>query len=461
MRSLVVVLLSFMTQAGAAEAPLRLSDFAYGMTLQAEAAGALYSLELPEEVYRRVVRADLGDLRVFNAAGEVVLHVLRQPALESAPPRSVGLPFFPLFDSSGRQASETTLRIVPDQKGALIDLHVRGGERQGGEGITHYILDASALREPIRRLHLHWRAGGATFVAQVTVEASDDMSQWRSVGGGTLADLIYGDHHLQRDELDFAGLAARYLRISWPPGERQVTLSGVEAEVVPLSREEPLRWTSAERGHSDGAAGRYRFAANGYFPVERLEVVLPQQNTVVKARISSGADEEGDYRQQHFQGVIYALQQEGHVLASGPLAVERASHRYWQLDVDQQSGGLGSGQPQLKLGWRPQQLIFVARGNGPFTLAFGSVSAPALPADSSLPGMMASLGSGRDQSSMVRPAEAQAVRTLGGAQRLQSPPPPLPWKKWLLWAVLLLGVAAMLLMARGLYREMNRAKSGV
>ncbi len=461
MRLLLLVWLSLMAPVASAEAPLRLSDFAYGMTLQAEAASALYRVELPEEVYRRVTRADLGDLRIFNAAGEVVPHVLPPPAREAQPPRLVGLPFFPLFAAPDRQGSETTLRIAPDQQGALIDLQVRGGERPGGALLTHYLLDASALREPIRRLQLKWRAGSEPFVAHVTVEASDDLSQWRSVGGGTLADLFHGDHHLQRDELSFAGLAAKYLRISWPPGEKPVALSGVEAEIAPLDREDPLRWTSAESGSSDGAAGRYRFVANGYLPVERLEVVLPQQNTVIKARISSAPDADGNYRQQHFQGVIYALQQEGQILASGPLVIERTAHRYWQLEVDPQSGGVGSGQPQLKLGWRAQQLIFVARGNGPFTLAFGSISAQALPVDSSLQGMIAALGNGNDQSSMVRPVVAQAVRTLGGAQRLQSPPPPLPWKKWLLWAVLVLGVAAMLLMARGLYREMNRGKNGV
>jgi hypothetical protein len=57
----------------------------------------------------------------------------------------------------------------------------------------------------------------------------------------------------------------------------------------------------------------------------------------------------------------------------------------------------------------------------------------------------------------MKNAVPQAMQLLGGEQQLQPAPPPLPWKKWLLWSVLVAGVLAMLGMARGLYRQMNRA----
>ncbi|MEW5756244.1 MAG: DUF3999 domain-containing protein [Pseudomonadota bacterium] len=463
MRTLAVVLLSCVAQVSlAADAPLRPSDFAYGMTLQERQSAALYSLELPEEVYRRVTRADLGDLRVFNAAGEVVPHVLRQPASESEPepPQSVSLPFYPLYIESDREGGAAAVRIIPGPQGPHVDLRVHNGGPQTDKTISHYVIEVSAVRAPLQQLHLKWQERSATFIANVTVETSDDMGQWRNIGGGTLADLFYGDYHLQREALQLAGETGKYLRISWPPGEKHVRLSSVTARIAHVRQEEPLHWTAAQAAGSEVTAGRYRFVADGHYPIERLEVVLPQQNTVVKTRIASSPDEQGAHRRQHYHGVIYALQQEGQVFTSGPITINRTYDRYWDIAVDQQAGGLGSGQPQLKLGWRPQQLVFLARGNGPFTLAFGSVSVGALPVDSSLHGMLSSLGSGGEHASMVRPAVAQEVRTLGGEARLKSPPPPLPWKKWLLWVVLLLGVAAMLLIARSLYRDMKRGTGG-
>jgi Protein of unknown function (DUF3999) len=53
--------------------------FAYGLKLEVEGQHAFYQLELPLEVYQSVTRRDLGDIRLFNAAGQVVPHVLRRP----------------------------------------------------------------------------------------------------------------------------------------------------------------------------------------------------------------------------------------------------------------------------------------------------------------------------------------------------------------------------------------------
>ena len=55
-------------------------DFAFGLRVDMPGWAAIYKLALPEEIYRGALRFDLGDLRVFNAAGEEVAHALRQPA---------------------------------------------------------------------------------------------------------------------------------------------------------------------------------------------------------------------------------------------------------------------------------------------------------------------------------------------------------------------------------------------
>jgi hypothetical protein len=255
------------------------------------------------------------------------------------------------------------------------------------------------------------------------------------------------------------GVSAKYLRISWPLGDKQVVLNSVEAEVAQPGSEAPFHWSFAQSMKVEGPAGRYRFTMEGYYPIERVAVVLPQPNTLVSVRLFSSDDEKGSHWTQRYQGVIYTLQQEGQTLASGPITIGRTTDRYWRLDVDQQSGGLGSGQPQLKAGWRPQRLLFVARGGRPFTLAFGSARAEALPVDSNLQGVLAALQQGGDGSATVQAVTPQPMHRLGGEERLRPPPPPLPWKKWLLWTVLIIGVLAMLLMARSLYRQMSHGKS--
>ena len=72
MKSLVLacVLLLALTDPVTAAAPDP-QDFAYGCQLPAAEDGGVFSLPLPLAVYERVTQSSLGDLRVFNGAGEV------------------------------------------------------------------------------------------------------------------------------------------------------------------------------------------------------------------------------------------------------------------------------------------------------------------------------------------------------------------------------------------------------
>jgi len=49
--------------------------------------------------------------------------------------------------------------------------------------------------------------------------------------------------------------------------------------------------------------------------------------------------------------------------------------------------------------------------------------------------------------------------TLGGEEALQPPTPARPWKKWLLWTVLVLGVGLLAIMAKNLIGEMKKEET--
>ncbi len=72
-------------------------NFAHGYVLKVDGKGAIYTVELPEDVYATVTRTDLGDVRVFNGAGEVVPHTIRKVNDDAAlQGESIAVPFFPL-----------------------------------------------------------------------------------------------------------------------------------------------------------------------------------------------------------------------------------------------------------------------------------------------------------------------------------------------------------------------------
>lgn len=98
--------------------------------------------------------------------------------------------------------------------------------------------------------------------------------------------------------------------------------------------------------------------------------------------------------------------------------------------------------PQLEVSRPGRQIVFVARGEGPFTLAFGDLQLgpAALPIDALLPGYEKG---------------AQAALPLARAGAVKRGPPPTRWERLLeapprrlaLWAILVGGVLALGFMA--------------
>jgi hypothetical protein len=441
--------------AGSAMAePLKMNDFAYGIPLQVDGDGAIYSLPLPAEVYRRVLRADLGDLRVFNGNGEVVPHLLqREPATRSQPPRSVSARLYPL-PAGDRQPGEDEVHIAIDRDGTLIDFYGGRLPLEGAGAGEYYLLDTSEAGGEVDSLHLQWEAVAEPLLTQVTVHGSDDLNHWQLlVDKRTIAALHHQGFQLAQQNLALPARRMKYYRIHWPPGSQGIALSGVELTLRPeqalLPGERMIVLPLGEASRN----GYYEFRLDGHFPVSSVQLLMPQRNTVVQATLSSRADDTTSW-QRRYQGLFYNLEREGHRLRSEPVALSPLSHRQWRLEVPPNGGGLGSGLPQLELEWHPQRLLFVARGEMPFTLAFGRQQTTAEGAR--IDPLLQRLDGDETPTQFIKLAQAGSWFELGGEARLRPLPPPLPWQKWLLWSVLLAGVGVLALMSRSLYRQMRR-----
>lgn len=79
------LLLGCLLSASVLAEPPRPDDFAFGFDVETGGEGALWRLSLPEAIYRDATRADLGDLRVFDHAGNAVPHTLRRPLRQWTP----------------------------------------------------------------------------------------------------------------------------------------------------------------------------------------------------------------------------------------------------------------------------------------------------------------------------------------------------------------------------------------
>lgn len=425
-----LVLLITLVMANNAQAqPFNMDDFAYGIPLQVDGDGAIYSLPLPIEVYRRTLHADLGDMRIFNGHGEVVPHMLqREPQTLQQQPQRIEAKLYPL-PALPDKPSDEEVHVATGEGDTLIDFYAGRLPLEGAGSGEYYLLDASEVAADVGHLHLEWDEVNEPLFAQVTVHGSDDLNHWQLlVEKRTVASLQHQGIALLKQSLELPLRKMKYYRIHWPPGSKGVTLQRVEFSLR-AQRERQVGDKLHIQPHSTHSQkGVYEFTLDGHYPVSRVGLVMPHSNTVVRARLLSRADEAQAWQLRH-QGLFYDLQREGHKLRSEPVPLTLLRHPHWRLEVVSNGGGLGSGVPQLEVEWQPDRLLFIARGEMPFTLAFGRSGAAA--DKTVMDPMLRRIDT--DQARFIKSAQAGQWFELGGESRLRPLPGALPWQKWLLW----------------------------
>ncbi len=437
------------------------SSFAYGITIRTDGGEALYRLELPRAVYRGAVRRDLGDLRVFNRAGEVVPHAFRPRATTEVQKREqVTLPFFPLYGEDAKQLDGLSLRVERRPSGTIIKLDERSG-KQPSKKLLAYLVDATALRDPVRALELEVKSSAA-YSANVSVEASDDLSSWRTVAAqAPLLSLQHEGAKLEQGRIEFASRKPKYLRISWTGMPAGAELGALRGEPGDARIDVARQWeTVAGRPVAD-KIGDYAFDTQGVFPADRVRFELPQANTVAQIELFSRVRSDTPWRPVS-RGTAYRLRRDGAEVSNPDMAIGENADRYWLLKADQKGGGLGAGEPKLLLGWIPNEIVWVARGEPPFTLAYGSRDAkpsaysieslvPGYSRDADLDAKVAST----EPAASVKSVGADAPTVLGGERALEER---IDVKRWTLWAALVLGVAFLGWMAWRLLKQMDKSR---
>jgi hypothetical protein len=437
-------------------APEPQPEFRHAADLVLEGRGAFYALELPEAVYRGVERSDLGDLRVLNAAGEVVPHaLLRASATERKPGAALELPMFPIVGPAGRPAEELALRVERRPDGTLSAFVAPGPRRDQGRRLLGYVIDATAVTVPLRELRFDWPAAAEGETLDVRVEASDDLQSWSGVGSGKLVVLRQGDLLLERRGVEITPSKSKYFRVTWRAAREDLVFRRVAAVQVDATADAARAWFRAA-GTPGDRPGEFVFALPSALLVDRLRFELPQENAIAGASILL---QERPRSPAHSlaSATLYRLQHQGETLVNPDLEIAPTAARRWVLRVDTRGGGLGSGAPVLMAGYLPHRLVFVARGDGPFRVAFGDAQAqptampiqalvPGYAADKPLPALRAQLGpiATRDRPA---PGTLQALRAYVTGMDAR--------KLWL-WGALLLAVLVIVGMGWRLARQLPR-----
>ncbi len=428
-------------------------QFAYGTPLAVNGRGAFYEFSIPSEVYRVVTSGDLGDVCIFNSMNEIVpFTISRAVTPRSTPEESLPLPFFPLSQNPERMKSGMSLRIRKATNGSIISVDAMD-EGRDKRRVTSYLIDASALKRPFRAIELRWLEQPAGAVYGIRVEGSKDLERWTTLlPKSTVMDIRYGEHALQRRILETGDSRARYLRLTPTDVGNLPRITSVSARIASPLPERTRQWVEARSVDHNQQTGEYTFDIEGKMPVDRVRIVLPQENTLATATLLS-RDGKGEPWRKSASALVYRLRVSGKEVFGPDLSLPPTPRRYWMLRIDQVGGGIGRGIPEIRFGWIPDRIVFAARGTGPFLMAYGSAKAKARHHGSD--NLFRGLSNERPEGIVIDAALPGVVVTLGGELALKKPFLPTDMKTASLWAVLLLGVAFLGWMSVRIHRRMK------
>jgi hypothetical protein len=419
------------------------NDFAYRMQVSGTADSAAYRVALPLALYQKIVHADLSDLRVFNGSGEQVPFAIERPASGTVSNAATALLLFPLQDDSSATLDAVKVTIESGRSA----INVQTGRQALPTGrINTYLVDGRSLDVPVAALRLEWPQDAAEFAGRVRVEASDSLGDWRSVAGANpVANLHSGAERLVEQRVEFSPTKAKYWRLSWVGPAAPFVLTSLFAEPARQNVDARHGSLNVAASPSKKPPGEYEYDLGARLPVDRVNLELPDTNTVVEVELLSRAHATDAWHTVRRCG-FYRLHSDGEELRNGPVSVALNTNRHWLLRTNPRSGGLGSVAPHLVVEWVPHEVVFVARGAGPFYVAYGSATADS--AAVSLAGLPKNLS--------IASASLSEPQLLGGDVRLKAPPEPYAWKAALLWVILIAGAALLAWMAFRLSREFSR-----
>ncbi len=436
-----------------------------------EADAPLLRLPLPLAAYTHSVRPRVADLRVVDADGAPVPFALLPPradaversesqrpaALYAQPPRP---------NAGGEWTSPLELRVQGDR----ISVTTRRGAPPVSSGAAKappggWLFD---LGEPVRdvpapnSLRLVWTAP-AEFSAAFTLQTSADLREWRAAGSGQLlalaapaADAASAPSRSLAQPLTqplalLPGGVARFVRLVWIDPVNAPALTRAEA-VTQRPRSTPLdppaQWTATPlpaRADSSDALDRraLEFDFGGVLPLVDIDLQLGPGTRIAPMRIQGRERADMPWRELG-AAVFYRFEAGGEggsagaSSASSPLPL-RVELRHLRLLADPRSPLPERDQVRLVVRADLASIVFARQGRAPYRVQTGAEQAApaALPLATLVPRLederarfgRASLGAWSEDEGAARAAEA--------ARRMAA------WRPWLLWAVLLAGVAGL------------------
>lgn len=417
-------------------------------------------LPLPASAYGHSLAPNLADLRIVDATGQRVpfawlprreADAQRQEQLRAA----TAYPLPRRTSPSATLASPVEVLVQSDQSIRVRRLGGAAAKPDAQSPGWLFDLGERKTDQPApQSLRLAW-SGPAEFGAGFDIDTSETLREWRGAGSGqvmALAATLVATPLVQREVL-LPPNVARFVRLVWRDAGSAPQLTGAEAVTVqqtPGAQEAPqslsIQPSSEPAGKTPPPPGALHFDLGGSLPVNAIDLQLPPGTRVAPVHLQGRQRADEAWRELG-SWVYYRIERDGAPSSPPPFPLQ-ASVRYVRVLPDERAGTLESAATQLVVKVHLAQLVFASQGQPPYRLVAGAADA----ANGALP-----IGSLVPQLDTERPGLGRAqlgafTEVAGVAQQAATAERQAALRPWLLWAVLLAGVAGLAAMVWKLAR---------
>ncbi len=425
--SLAVILSACSTEQ--APEPKKQDDYALVLAVAPAADNRLGRIVLPAAAIAEIKRADLGDVRVFDAKGRTLsLAQGYDRSGESSLLTSHDLPAIPIAATTGGTAVPVSVAVKAGD--ATVQVTATDASEAVDQRVS-ILLDTRALTLPIVGIEL-----AASLPKQVPVtfklETGSDLKTWEPLAEKVLLRPGNDPEVLgqARIALSGANLRDRYVRVSWEAGP-DIAVTG--AKLFEAVERPPARVELDTSGAAlDPKNGReMRFAPQISVPIAAVKLNMTGQDGIVPVELFGRND-----RSEPWGLLARGTLKQG----EGPISLELSGStvREYRLAADPRSSGF-SKVPKVSLVVDPITVFAAFNDQGPYNLAVGHLDAKPSwfdPADLGKPSDL--LRAWRREAEVASAGEAPVILLAPAA-----PETPFDPRTIALWAALLLGTGVL------------------
>jgi hypothetical protein len=396
--------------------------------------GGLLLLELPLEVYQGFRRPDLGDIRIFDASENPVPFIMQDKPKKMFTPPPQEVPFF-MWDGGSENKLPGNTDIEINTSGGVVRIK---NQNNVSKSAQVFLVDCSSLSYAPETLKVLVDNQGENFNSLVAIHHSADLSNWSPLGnrqmlaffGRTVQDTLALD-----GSRDFNYLLLTFE--SQTPVVLGMTVSFKQQQGAPEYHEVTIKGKKS----SDGK--RVNYNTESFYPIELIDFILPDADSmqiIVKSRMN-----ENDEWNVRASGTIFRYVSSGEIVKNSFFEISGSGSRdpFWEIEA---AGDLPFNSAlDCVIRWKVRELIFPARGRGPWTLAYGNSACSPLNSGELLPA-----GSQQEFE--------QAIFT--GEKRYEKTPLTTPkenkFREYFLWAFLGTAVVILLILSYSIAKSMKK-----